>query len=323
MSNSNNKLKKKSSPKKKVLFYESINNASYMNQNKTLSPSSIKKDNVNEGDNISENLMKKFESATNLKNNKTPSPIKKKTKSESSTNSDIPPRISPLSPTLPSSIASGVNISFSSPIKSKSKSKSSSVKTSPLKYSIRSGSFPKPNNSGGFSFDNSFIEGQRKILKKLYTKINNLKKKFNTQGMPVSVYNREIRKLKKELSNVENFLKSENNRQKMYLNTQKNNNKSSSNTSGSSLRSYTSQEVSVEKGRNKLSPLTPMSINKSKSSAISMMNHNVSMADSTKSKSGNKKYASPSMNMSRVVNTNANENSRAALDAPSLKKKSH
>ena len=321
MSNSNNKLKKKSSPKKKVLFHESINNASYMNQNKTLSPSSIKKDNVNEGDNISENLMKKFESATNLKNNKTQSPIKKKTKSESSTNSDIPPRISPLSPT--SSIASGVNISFSSPIKSKSKSKSSSVKTSPLKYSIRSGSFPKPNNSGGFSFDNSFIEGQRKILKKLYTKINNLKKKFNTQGMPASVYNREIRKLKKELSNVENFLKSENNRQKMYLNTQKNNNKSSSNTSGSSLRSYTSQEASVEKGRNKLSPLTPMSINKSKSSAISMMNHNVSMSDSTKSKSGNKKYASPSMNMSRVVNTNANENSRAALDAPYLKKKSH
>ena len=140
--------------------------------------------------------------------------------------------------------------------------------------------------------------------------------------MPKSVYLRDIKALQEEVEKLEEQKKMVNSIG-LAPNTNTNSNSSSKSKSGSSsLRSYTSQEASFQKGRNRPKSLSPMSINKSKSSPYSMMSINGSMVGSTKSKSSPPGTVRRSLlgEMSRVLNLSANRNSREAENVSSKKK---
>tara|TARA_B100000902_G_scaffold220340_1_gene209260 strand:- start:657 stop:1160 length:504 start_codon:yes stop_codon:yes gene_type:complete len=152
--------------------------------------------------------------------------------------------------------------------------------------------------------------------------IQQLKNKQNTQPMPKSVYLRDIKTLQEQVGKLEEQKKMINSIG-FAPNTNSNSNSNSKSKSGSSsLRSYTSQEASFQKGRNAQKSFSPMSINKSKSSPYSMMSINGSMVGSTKSKSSPPGTVRRSLlgEMSRVLNLSANRNSREAENVSSKKK---
>ena len=349
MSNSNNKSKKR-------YYQESIDTASRMSENitpppspspsKKSTPSPSKKNNKNY-----ENLLNKLE-RTGIKG--TPSPVKKPTRSTSSgsipkvrssilklesntseENISIAQTKSKSKSNSNSNLESGKNISFTSTKKTqvtgknisfnstKATQKSSKKKTvSRASTEASSKPKPKPKSVKSNSKPNTRMPNTGKLIRHLKNAIKHLKNKQNTQPMPKSVYLRDIKALQEEVEKLEEQKKMVNSIG-LAPNTNTNSNSSSKSKSGSSsLRSYTSQEASFQKGRNRPKSLSPMSINKSKSSPYSMMSINGSMVGSTKSKSSPPGTVRRSLlgEMSRVLNLSANRNSREAANVSSKKK---
>ena len=349
MSNSNNKSKKR-------YYQESIDTASRMSENitpppspspsKKSTPSPSKKNNKNY-----ENLLNKLE-RTGIKG--TPSPVKKPTRSTSSgsipkvrssilklesntseENISIAQTKSKSKSNSNSNLESGKNISFTSTKKTqvtgknisfnstKATQKSSKKKTvSRASTEASSKPKPKPKSVKSNSKPKKKSDPHGKLIRHLKNAIQRLKNKQNTQPMPKSVYLRDIKALQEEVEKLEEQKKMVNSIG-LAPNTNTNSNSSSKSKSGSSsLRSYTSQEASFQKGRNRPKSLSPMSINKSKSSPYSMMSINGSMVGSTKSKSSPPGTVRRSLlgEMSRVLNLSANRNSREAANVSSKKK---
>ena len=351
MSNSNNKSKKR-------YYQESIDTASRMSENitpppspspsKKSTPSPSKKNNKNY-----ENLLNKLE-RTGIKG--TPSPVKKPTRSTSSgsipkvrssilklesntseENISIAQTKSKSKSNSNSNLESGKNISFTSTKKTqvtgknisfnstKATQKSSKKKTvsrASTEASSKPKPKPKPKSVKSNSKPNTRMPNTGKLIRHLKNAIKHLKNKQNTQPMPKSVYLRDIKALQEEVEKLEEQKKMVNSIG-LAPNTNTNSNSSSKSKSGSSsLRSYTSQEASFQKGRNRPKSLSPMSINKSKSSPYSMMSINGSMVGSTKSKSSPPGTVRRSLlgEMSRVLNLSANRNSREAANVSSKKK---
>ena len=351
MSNSNNKSKKR-------YYQESIDTASRMSENitpppslspsKKSTPSPSKKNNKNY-----ENLLNKLE-RTVIKG--TPSPVKKPTRSTSS--GSIPKVRSSIlklesntseenisiaqtksKSNSNSNLESGKNISFNSTKKTQVTGKNisfnstkatqkSSKKKTVSRASTEASSKPKPKpkpkpkSVKSNSKPNRRMPNTGKLIRHLKNAIKHLKNKQNTQPMPKSVYLRDIKALQEEVEKLEEQKKMVNSIG-FAPNTNTNSNSSSKSKSGSSsLRSYTSQEASFQKGRNRPKSLSPMSINKSKSSPYSMMSINGSMVGSTKSKSSPSGTVRRSLlgEMSRVLNLSANRNSREAENVSSKKK---
>lgn len=349
MSNSNNKSKKR-------YYQESIDTASRMSENitpppslspsKKSTPSPSKKNNKNY-----ENLLNKLE-RTVIKG--TPSPVKKPTRSTSSgsipkvrssilklesntseENISIAQTKSKSKSNSNSNLESGKNISFNSTKKTqvtgknisfnstKATQKSSKKKTvSRASTEASSKPKPKPKSVKSNSKPKKKSDPHGKLIRHLKNAIQRLKNKQNTQPMPKSVYLRDIKNLQEQVEKLEEQKKMINS-VGLAPNTNTNSNSSSKSKSGSSsLRSYTSQEASFQKGRNRPKSLSPMSINKSKSSPYSMMSINGSMVGSTKSKSSPPGTVRRSLlgEMSRVLNLSANRNSREAANVSSKKK---
>ena len=349
MSNSNNKSKKR-------YYQESIDTASRMSENitpppspspsKKSTPSPSKKNNKNY-----ENLLNKLE-RTGIKG--TPSPVKKPTRSTSSgsipkvrssilklesntseENISIAQTKSKSKSNSNSNLESGKNISFTSTKKTqvtgknisfnstKATQKSSKKKTvSRASTEASSKPKPKPKSVKSNSKPKKKSDPHGKLIRHLKNAIQQLKNKQNTQPMPKSVYLRDIKALQEEVEKLEEQKKMVNSIG-LAPNTNTNSNSSSKSKSGSSsLRSYTSQEASFQKGRNRPKSLSPMSLNKSKSSPYSMMSINGSMVGSTKSKSSPPGTVRRSLlgEMSRVLNLSANRNSREAENVSSKKK---
>ena len=348
MSNSNNKSKKR-------YYQESIDTASRMSENitpppslspsKKSTPSPSKKNNKNY-----ENLLNKLE-RTVIKG--TPSPVKKPTRSTSSgsipkvrssilklesntseENISIAQTKSKSKSNSNSNLESGKNISFNSTkntqvtgknisFNSTKATQKSSKKKTVSRASTEASSKPKPKPKPKSVKSNS-KPNTGKLIRHLKNAIKHLKNKQNTQPMPKSVYLRDIKALQEEVEKLEEQKKMVNSIGfAPNTNTNTNSNSSSKSKSGSSsLRSYTSQEASFQKGRNRPKSLSPMSINKSKSSPYSMMSINGSMVGSTKSKSSPSGTVRRSLlgEMSRVLNLSANRNSREAENVSSKKK---
>ena len=349
MSNSNNKSKKR-------YYQESIDTASRMSENitpppslspsKKSTPSPSKKNNKNY-----ENLLNKLE-RTVIKG--TPSPVKKptrstssgsipkvrssilklesntseenisiaqtksKSKSKSNSNSNLESGKNISFNSIKNTQVTGKNISFNS---TKATQKSSKKKTV-SRASTEASSKPKPKSVKSNSKPKKKSDPHGKLIRHLKNAIQRLKNKQNTQPMPKSVYLRDIKALQEEVEKLEEQKKMVNSTG-FAPNTNTNSNSSSKSKSGSSsLRSYTSQEASFQKGRNRPKSLSPMSINKSKSSPYSMMSINGSMVGSTKSKSSPSGTVRRSLlgEMSRVLNLSANRNSREAENVSSKKK---
>ena len=347
MSNSNNKSKKR-------YYQESIDTASRMSENitpppslspsKKSTPSPSKKNNKNY-----ENLLNKLE-RTVIKG--TPSPVKKPTRSTSSgsipkvrssilklesntseENISIAQTKSKSKSNSNSNLESGKNISFNSTKKTQVTGKNisfnstkatqkSSKKKTVSRASTEASSKPKPKSVKSNSKPKKKSDPHGKLIRHLKNAIQRLKNKQNTQPMPKSVYLRDIKNLQEQVEKLEEQKKMINS-VGLAPNTNTNSNSSSKSKSGSSsLRSYTSQEASFQKGRNRPKSLSPMSINKSKSSPYSMMSINGSMVGSTKSKSSPSGTVRRSLlgEMSRVLNLSANRNSREAENVSSKKK---
>ena len=349
MSNSNNKSKK-------GYYQESIDTASRMSENitpppspslsKKSTPSPSKKNNKNY-----ENLLNKLE-RTGIKG--TPSPVKKPTRSTSSgsipkvrssilklesntseENISIAQTKSKSKSNSNSNLESGKNISFTSTKKTQVTGKNisfnstkatqkSSKKKTVSRASTEASSKPNPKPKSVKSNSKPKKESNRhgKLIRLLKNAIQQLKNKQNTQPMPKSVYLRDIKNLQEQVGKLEEQKKMINSIG-LAPNTNSNSNSNSKSKSGSSsLRSYTSQEASFQKGRNRPKSLSPMSINKSKSSPYSMMSINGSMVGSTKSKSSPPGTVRRSLlgEMSRVLNLSANRNSREAENVSSKKK---
>ena len=212
-------------------------------------------------------------------------------------------------------IPSGQNITFNS---TKAKTGVSSTSSGVSKMSIASTVVPSKKNEG--SEYNSTIRN-------LKANINRLEKTWKRVGMPISTYRRQIANLQKRLGALEN-LKKQNKTPQKSKNT-------SLNTSSNSLRSYTSLEASIEKGRNKRKPPSPnqtpqnMSINSLRTpSTGSPMSINGSRVNSVGSGSSRRRYTglrntrrNLSYNMSQVVNAQAGESSREAENTKKSKKK--
>ena len=302
---------------------------------------------------------------------KTQSPVKKKSGSSTKTNSSIPPKFS-LGSALRSisGMSSGENITFSesnaTPKPSPKKNTPPKKKPSPKKKTpsktrtletIPSGRNITFNSTKAKSGANSASSGVSKIsiastvvpnksksnknegleynssIRNLKANINRLEKTWKRVGMPISTYRRQIANLQRRLGALEN-LKKQNKTPQKSKNT-------SLNTSSTSLRSYTSQEASVEKDRNRRqqqqtpSPVqTPqnMSINNRSRTLTpgSPMNHNGSRVGSVGSGSSRGRYnpernastrRNLSYNLSQVANLQAGENSREAEDNNNSKKK--
>ena len=210
----------------------------------------------------------------------------------------------------------GKNISFNS---TKATQKSSKKKTV-SRASTEASSKPKPKSVKSNSKPKKKSDPHGKLIRHLKNAIQRLKNKQNTQPMPKSVYLRDIKNLQEQVEKLEEQKKMINS---IGLAPNTNTNSNSNSKSGSSsLRSYTSQEASFQKGRNRPKSLSPMSINKSKSSPYSMMSINGSMVGSTKSKSSPPGTVRRSLlgEMSRVLNLSANRNSREAENVSSKKK---
>jgi len=347
MSNSNNKSKKR-------YYQESIDTASRMSENitpppslspsKKSTPSPSKKNNKNY-----ENLLNKLE-RTVIKG--TPSPVKKPTRSTSSgsipkvrssilklesntseENISIAQTKSKSKSNSNSNLESGKNISFNSTKKTQVTGKNisfnstkatqkSSKKKTVSRASTEASSKPKPKSVKSNSKPKKKSDPHGKLIRHLKNAIQRLKNKQNTQPMPKSVYLRDIKNLQEQVEKLEEQKKMINS-VGLAPNTNTNSNSSSKSKSGSSsLRSYTSQEASFQKGRNRPKSLSPMSINKSKSSPYSMMSINGSRVGSTKSKSSPSGTVRRSLlgEMSRVLNLSANRNSREAENVSSKKK---
>ena len=299
---------------------------------------------------------------------KTQSPVKKKSGSSTKTNSSIPPKFSPgsalrsnggmssgenitfsnenatpkpspkkntppkkkLSPKkkTPSktrtleTIPSGHNITFSS---TKAKSGANSASSGVSKMSIASTFVPNKSNSN----KNEGSEYNTKI-RNLKANINRLEKTWKRVGMPISTYRRQIANLQRRLGALENLKKQNKTPQKSKS--------TNLNTSSTSLRSYTSQEASVEKNRNRQQTPSPvqkpqnMSINNRSRTLTpgSPMNHNGSRVGSVGSGSSRGRYnpernastrRNLSYNLSRVANLQAGESSREAENSKKSKKK--
>lgn len=303
-------------------------------------------------------VKKKNESTKTKSENKTPSPVKKKSGS-TKTNSNIP-RFSPGSALKSNGgVSSGDNITFSTPSptpKSKSKSKSP-TKTSPKTKTrtletIPSGQNITFNSTKAKTGVNSASSGVSKMsiastvvpnksgskknegseynssIRNLKANINRLEKTYKRVGMPISTYRRQIANLQRRLGALEN-LKRQNKTPQKSKNT-------SLNTSSTSLRSYTSLEASIEKGRNRRKTPSPdqtpqnMSINSLRTpSSGSPMSINGSRVGSVGSGSSRRRYTglrnsrrNLSYNMSQVVNAQAGESSREAENSKKSKKKS-
>jgi hypothetical protein len=349
MSNSNNKSKKRYNQ-------ESIDTASRMSENITLSPSPSKKSTPSpskKNNKNYENLLNKLE-RTGIKG--TPSPVKKPTRSTSS--GSIPKVRSSIlkseSNTSEENISiaqtksksnsnsnseSGKNISFNSTKKTQVTAKNisfnstkatqkSSKKKTVSRASTEASSKPKPKPKSVKSNSKPKKESNHhgKLIRHVKNAIQKLKNKQNTQPMPKSVYLRDIKTLQEQVGKLEEQKKMINSigfAPNTNTNTNTNTNSNSKSKSGSSsLRSYTSQEASFQKGRNAQKSFSPMSINKSKSSPYSMMSINGSMVGSTKSKSSPPGTVRRSLlgEMSRVLNLSANRNSREAENVSSKKK---
>ena len=349
MSNSNNKSKKR-------YYQESIDTASRMSENitpppspslsKKSTPSPSKKNNKNY-----ENLLNKLE-RTGIKG--TPSPVKKPTRSTSSgsipkvrssilklesntseENISIAQTKSKSKSNSNSNLESGKNISFNSTkntqvtgknisFNSTKATQKSSKKKTVSRASTEASSKPKPKSVKSNSKPKKKSNPHGKLIRHLKNAIQQLKNKQNTQPMPKSVYLRDIKTLQEQVEKLEEQKKMINSiGLAPNTNTNSNSNSSSKSKSGSSsLRSYTSQEASFQKGRNRPKSLSPMSLNKSKSSPYSMMSINGSMVGSTKSKSSPSGTVRRSLlgEMSRVLNLSANRNSREAENVSSKKK---
>ena len=339
MSNSNNKSKKRYNQ-------ESIDTASRMSENITLSPSPSKKSTPSpskKNNKNYENLLNKLE-RTGIKG--TPSPVKKPTrstssgsipkvrssilKSESNTSEEnISIAQTKSKSKSNSNLESGKNISFTSTKKTQVTGKNisfnstkatqkSSKKKTVSRASTEASSKPKPKPKSVKSNSKPKKESNHhgKLIRHVKNAIQHLKNKQNTQPMPKSVYLRDIKTLQEQVGKLEE--------QKKMINSIgfAPNTNTNSNSGSSSLRSYTSQEASFQKGRNRPKSLSPMSINKSKSSPYSMMSINGSMVGSTKSKSSPPGTVRRSLlgEMSRVLNLSANRNSREAENVSSKKK---
>ena len=366
---------------RKKIEVESINTGSHMNQNVTPTPSSnsnseSKKGNKNNNkvENLANQLKKtgfnrektpspvkkKNESTKTKSENKTPSPVKKKSGS-TKTNSNIP-RFSPGSALKSNGgVSSGDNITFSelnvtpkTTPKKKTPSKTKTLETIPSgqnitfnstkaktgvsstssgvsKMSIASTVVPnksKSDKNGGSEYNST--------IRNLKANINRLEKTWKRVGMPISTYRRQIANLQKRLSALENL--------KRQNKTPQKSKSKSLNTSSNSLRSYTSLEASIEKGRNKRKPPSPnqtpqnnqapqnMSINSvrtpSTPSTGSPMSINGSRVGSVGSGSSRRRYTglrntrrNLSYSMSQVVNAQAGESSREAENTKKSKKK--
>ena len=303
-------------------------------------------------------VKKKSESTKTKSKNKTPSPVKKKSGS-TKTNSNIP-RFSPGSALKSNGgVSSGTNITFSdsnatpnatpkkkvSP-KKKTPSKTRTLETIPSGQNITFNSTKAktgvsstssgvskmsiastvvPNKSGSKKNEGSEYNSSIRNLK---ANINRLEKTYKRVGMPISTYKRQIANLQRRLGALEN-LKKQNKTPQKSKNT-------SLNTSSNSLRSYTSLEASIEKGRNKRKPPSPnqtpqnMSINSLRTPppSGSPMSINGSRGDSVGSGSSRRRYTglrntrrNLSYNMSQVVNAQAGESSREAENTKKSKKK--
>ena len=359
---------------RKKIEVESINTASRMNENATPSSSNSNSESKkgNKNNNKVENLAnqlkktgfnrektpspvkKKSESTKTKSKNKTPSPVKKKSGSSTKTNSSIP-RFSPGSALKSiSGVSSGTNITFSdlnatpnaTPKKKASPKKKTPSKTRTLE-TIPSGqniTFNSTKAKTGVSSTSSGVskmsiastvvpskknEGSEynSTIRNLKANINRLEKTWKRVGMPISTYRRQIANLQKRLGALEN-LKKQNKTPQKSKNT-------SLNTSSNSLRSYTSLEASIEKGRNKRKPPSPnqtpqnMSINSLRTpSTGSPMSINGSRVNSVGSGSSRRRYTglrntrrNLSYNMSQVVNAQAGESSREAENTKKSKKK--
>ena len=358
---------------RKKIEFESINTASRMSENETPSSSNnnseSKKGNKNNNNvgNLANQLkktgfnrektpspVKKSESTKTKSKNKTPSPVKKKSGSSTKTNSNIP-RFSPGSALKSTGgVSSGTNITFSdnatpnaTPKKKTSPKKKTPSKTRTLE-TIPSGQNITFNSTKAKTGVSSTSSGESKMsiastvvpskknegseynstIRNLKANINRLEKTWKRVGMPISTYRRQIANLQKRLGALEN-LKKQNKTPQKSKNT-------SLNTSSNSLRSYTSLEASIEKGRNKRKPPSPnnqtpqnMSINSLRTpSTGSPMSINGSRVNSVGSGSSRRRYTglrntrrNLSYNMSQVVNAQAGENSREAENTKKSKKK--
>ncbi len=356
---------------KKKIELESINTASRMSENVTPSSNSnseSKKGNKNNNkvENLANQLKKtgfnrektpspvkkKNESTKTKSENKTPSPVKKKSGS-TKTNSNIP-RFSPGSALKSNGgVSSGVNITFSesnvtpkTTPKKKTPSKTRTLETIPSGQNITFNSTKAksrvnsassgvskmsiastvvPNKSGSKKNEGSEYNSSIRNLK---ANINRLEKTYKRVGMPISTYRRQIANLQRRLGALEN-LKRQNKTPQKSKNT-------SLNTSSTSLRSYTSLEASIEKGRNRRKTPSPgqtpqnMSINSVRTpSSGSPMSINGSRVGSVGSGSSRRRYTglrnsrrNLSYNMSQVVNAQAGESSREAENSKKSKKKS-
>ena len=360
---------------RKKIVPESINTGSHMNQNETYSNSNSeskkgnqngdnstnksKKGNNNKVENLTNQLKKtgfnreKTPSPVKTKSkNKTPSPVKKKSGS-TKTNSSIP-RFSPGSALKSNGgVSSGNNITFSNatpnatPKKKASPKKKTSSKTRTLE-TIPSGqniTFNSTKAKTGVSSTSSGVskmsiastvvpskknEGSEynSSIRNLKANINRLEKTYKRVGMPISTYRRQIANLQRRLGALENLKKQNKTPQKSK--------NASLNTSSTSLRSYTSLEASIEKGRNKRKPPSPnnqkpqnMSINSLRTpSTGSPMSINGSRVNSVGSGSSRRRYTglrntrrNLSYNLSQVANLQADENSREAENSKKSKKK--
>ena len=338
-SNNNSKSKKSNKNNNKVENLANQLKKTGFNREKTPSP------------------VKKSESTKTKSNNKTPSPVKKKSGSSTKTNSSIP-RFSPGSALKSNGgVSPGTNITFSgsnaTPKKKASPKKKTPSKTKTLE-TIPSGqniTFNSTKAKTGVSSTSSGVskmsiastvvpskknEGSEynSTIRNLKANINRLEKTWKRVGMPISTYRRQIANLQKRLGALEN-LKKQNKTPQKSKNT-------SLNTSSTSLRSYTSQEASVEKDRNRRrqqqqqtpSPVqTPqnMSINSLRTpSTGSPMSINGSRVGSVGSGSSRRRYnpernrgvvRNLSYSMSQVVNAQAGESSREAENSKKSKKK--
>ena len=268
---------------RKKIVPESINTGSHMNQNETYSNSNSESKKGNKNNNKVENLAnqlkktgfnrEKTPSPVKTKSkNKTSSPVKKKSGSSTKTNSSIP-RFSPGSALKSiSGMSSGTNITFSNatpnatPKKKASPKKKTPSKTRTLE-TIPSGRNITFNSTKAKSGANSASSGVSK-MSIASTVVPNKSKSNKNEG---SEYNSSIRNLKaninrlektwkrvgmpistyrRQIANLQRRLGALENLKKQNKTPQKSKN-ASLNTSSTSLRSYTSLEASIEKDRNR------------------------------------------------------------------------
>ena len=286
---------------RKKIEVESINTASRMSENVTPSSnnnSESKKGNKNNNkvENLANQLKKtgfnreKTPSPVKTKSkNKTSSPVKKKSGSSTKTNSSIP-RFSPGSALKSiSGMSSGTNITFSNatpnatPKKKASPKKKTPSKTRTLE-TIPSGRNITFNSTKAKSGANSASSGVSK-MSIASTVVPNKSKSNKNEG---SEYNSSIRNLKaninrlektwkrvgmpistyrRQIANLQRRLGALENLKKQNKTPQKSKN-ASLNTSSTSLRSYTSLEASIEKDRNRRQQQTPSPVQKPQNMSI-------------------------------------------------------